>query len=81
MNKKEILQLISDLRTQFKKAYPKKTDEEIDKMILDVFFEAYVSDTMDRHDLTILTNALGYGVNEEVLDQIEIDKKEGKGKC
>ena len=78
MNEKEIRQLIKDLKTQFKKRYPKKNEEEIESMILDVFFQAYCEDKMDREDLTTLTNALGYEVKDEILDQVEKEKKRGK---
>ena len=78
MNEKEIKQLIKDLKTQFKKRYPNKSEEEIEQMILDVFFQAYCEDKMDRADLTTLTNVLGYEVKDEILDQIEKEKKERK---
>ena len=78
MNEKEIKQLIKDLKTQFEKRYPDKSEEEIEHMILDVFFQAYCEDKMDRADLTTLTNVLGYEVKDEILDQIEKEKKEGK---
>ena len=77
MNEKETKQLIKDLREQFKRKFSKKNDKEIDHMILDVFFQAFCEDKMDRKDLTTLTNALGYGVNDDVLDQVEKEKKEG----
>lgn len=80
MNKQQILNLISELRVTFKNGYPKRTDSEIDKMILDCFFHAFVEDKMDRHDLTVLTNALGYGVNDEILDQVEKDKEKMRKK-
>lgn len=78
MNKKEIEQLIKDLKCQFKKRYPNKSDEEIEHMILDVFFQAFCEDKMDRRDLTTLTNALGYDVKDEILDQVEEEKKKGR---
>ena len=78
MNAKEIEQLIKDLKRQFKKGYPNKSDEEIEHMILDVFFQAFCEDKMDRRDLTTLTNALGYDVKDEILDQVEEEKKKGR---
>ena len=78
MNHREIMQLIKQMREQFKRSCPSKSDEEIDKMILDVFFKAYCEDKMDREDLTTLTNALGYGINKEILDEIEREKRGGK---
>ena len=47
-------------------------------MILDVFFQAFCEDKMDRRDLTALTNALGYDVKDEILDQVEEEKKKTK---
>ena len=78
MSEKEIKQLIKDMKNQFSKAYPKKSEEEIEKMILDVFFKAYCEDKMDREDLKTLTSALGYEIKDEILDQIEKEKKGGK---
>ena len=74
MNEKEIKTLIKQLKQQFKKQYPKRSDEEVEKMILDVFFQAYCEDKMDREDLTTLTMAMGYAVDNDVLDQIEKEK-------
>ena len=75
MNEKQIRELIAQLRQQFKARNRDKSDEEIDKMILDVFFKAYCEDKMDREDLTTLTEVLGYQVNDEILDEIEREKK------
>lgn len=75
MNEKEIKTLIKQLKQQFKKQYPNKSDEEVEKMILDVFFQAYCEDKMNREDLTTLTMVMGYSVNDDVLDQIEKEKK------
>ena len=74
MNEKQIRELITQLRQQFKAKNRDKSDEEIDKMILDVFFKAYCEDKMDREDLTTLTEVLGYQVNDEILDEIEREK-------
>lgn len=75
MNNKEIIQLIKNLREEFKKGFPKKSDEERDNMILDVFFEAFCRNEIDRQDLTTLTIAMGHEVNNEVLDQLENEMK------
>lgn len=75
MNEKQIRELIAQLRQQFKARNRDKSDEEIDRMILDVFFKAYCEDKMDREDLTTLTEVLGYQVNDEILDEIEREKK------
>ena len=75
MNEKQIRELIAQLRQQFKARNRDKSDEEIDKMILDVFFKAYCEDKMDREDLTTLTEVLGYQVNDEILNEIEREKK------
>lgn len=78
MNEKEIYALIDQLRQQFRKINKNASEEEIDKMILDVFFQAYVEDEMDRDDLRTLTNALGYETNEDILDQVDADKRNRK---
>ena len=75
MNERQIKELIAQLRQQFKVRNRDKSDEEIDKMILDVFFKAYCEDKMDREDLTTLTEVLGYQVNDEILGEIEREKK------
>ena len=78
MNEKEIKQLIKQMREQFSSIEKGKSEEEIDQMILDVFFRGYCEDKMSREDLTALTAALGYEVNDDVLDQIEKEKEEGE---
>ena len=78
MNEKEIQQLIKQMRQQFSSIKKGSSEEEIDQMILDVFFRGYCEDKMSREDLTTLTSALGYEVKDEILDQVEKEKKEGK---
>ena len=78
MNKEQITLTLNEMKAQFKKAYPERTEEEIEEMILDIFFDGYCNDKMSREDLTVLTMALGYEVNNEVLDNIEKEKKERK---
>ena len=78
MNEKEIQQLIKQMRQQFGSIKKGSSEEEIDQMILDVFFRGYCEDKMSREDLTTLTSALGYEVKDDILDQIEKEKKEGK---
>ena len=78
MNEKQIMNLIKQLKTFFKESHPEDSDEEIEHMILDVFFESFIEDKIGRRDLTVLTNALGYDVNEDILDQIVEDKRQNK---
>lgn len=78
MNEKEIKQLIKQLRNQFSTKFKDKTEEEIDEMILDMFFKAFCEDKMSREDLTALTEVMGYEIKEEVLDEIEKEKKGSK---
>lgn len=78
MNENEIKELIKGLKTFYKKNNPDASEEEIEHMILDVFFKAYCENRMDKKDLSTLTNALGYRVKEDIIDQIEKEKKEGK---
>ena len=78
MNKQEIMQLINQLKQQFKSKHPNMSDEDIEHMVLKLFFQMFCEDKMDRQDLTALTRALGYNVNDNVLDQIEQDKRGGK---
>ena len=75
MNEKQIRELIDQLKKQFKAKYSNKSDEEIEQMILDVFFQAYCEDKMSREDLTTLTEFMGYEVKGEILDEIEKEKK------
>ena len=78
MNEKQINAMLKQLRAQFKKQNPGKSAEQIDEMILDLFFKMYCYDKMDRHDLTTLTEAMGYEVKDDVLDEIEKEKEGGK---
>ena len=79
MNEKEIRELIIQLRKQFKAKFKNKSDEEIDQMILDMFFKAYCEDELSREDLTTFTELMGYEVKEDILDEIENEKKKIKG--
>ena len=78
MNKQEIEELIKQLKEGLKRANPNATDKEIEKMIMDIFFNAFVSGTMDRDDLKTLSAALGYEVIDEVLDEVEKEMKRRK---
>lgn len=75
MNEQEIKVLIKQLKEQFKSKYPNKSNEDIEHIILDLFFQMFCEDKMDRQDLTTLTRALGYEVNDDILDQVEQEKK------
>ena len=75
MNYEEIMNLVKELRRQFKATNKGKSEEEIDEMILDVFFQAFVQDKMDKEDLKTLSNALGYEINEDVIKEVEQEKR------
>ena len=76
MNEEEVMKTLNQIRKQLKEKYSDKSDEEIDEMMLDAFFKAYCDNQMTREDLTALTVVMGYGINDEVLDQVEKEKKE-----
>ena len=78
MKEKEIVKMLKELREHFKKKRPNSTEEEIEHMMLDLFFRMYCEDKMDRDDLTTLTKMLGYEVKDDVLNEIEKEKKERK---
>ena len=78
MNEKQIELLIKQLKQQFKKKRPNSTEEDIEHMILDLFFQMFCEDKMDRKDLTTLTEALGYQVKDDILDEVEKEKKGGR---
>lgn len=75
MNEKEMQQLIKQMRQQFGSIKKGSAEEEIDQMILDVFFRGYCENKMSREDLTTLTSALGCEVKDEILDQIEKERR------
>ena len=75
MNEKQINATIKQLKQQLSKKYKTKTEEEIEKMILDMFFKAFCEDKISREDLTVLTMAMGYEVKDDILDEIEKKKK------
>ena len=77
MDEKEITKTIKKLKQHYKTKYPEMSKEEIDREVLDVFFQAFCQGKLDRNDLTTLTNAMGYMVKDEILDQIEKEMKEG----
>ena len=78
MNEKEIKKTLSDIKNMIKEKYPNETEKQIEHRMLDMFFKAYCDDAICREDLTALTMALGYEVKNDVLDQVEKEKKEGK---
>ena len=78
MNEKQIRLMIKNLKAYYKKHNPNKTETEIEEMILDLFFKMYCEDKMDREDLTTLTEVMGYQVKDDVLDEIEKEKKGGR---
>ena len=80
MEEKEIELIIKELRAQYKKANKGKTDEEVDRIILDVYFKAFCEDRIDRESLCGLVERMGYEPNEEVLDQIEKEKAANQGR-
>ena len=78
MNEKQIRLMLKNLKAYYKKHNPNKTETEIEEMILDLFFKMYCEDKMDREDLTTLTEVMGYQVKDDVLDEIEKEKKGGR---
>lgn len=78
MNEKQIQLLIKQLKEKFKKKHPNSTEEDIEHLILDLFFQMFCEDKMDRKDLTTLTEALGYKVKDDILDEVEKEKKGGR---
>lgn len=73
---KKDAEFLENTKKQFKEKYPNKTDEKIEHMMLDMLFQAYCEDVIDRHALTVLTEGLGYEVIDEVLDKVEKEKKQ-----
>ncbi len=67
MNEKEINQLINQLRIQLcnEPSLKGKGPDAIDEAIMDIFFEAFTQGEMDRKDLEVLANYLGYELDEE----------------
>ena len=78
-NEEQVKKELERIRKEQKARFPDKTDEEIDELILNAFFQAYCENEMSREDLTGLTIAMGYEVVDEVLDKVEKEKK-GKKK-
>ena len=76
MNEQQIRATIKQLQQQLGKKYKAKTEEEINEMILDMFFQAFCEDHISREDLTAFTEIMGYRVNDDILDEIEKQKKE-----
>ena len=75
MNDKQINATIKQLKQQLSKMHKTKTEEEIEEMILDMFFKAFCKEKISREDLTALTMVMGYEVNDDILDEVEEKKK------
>ena len=71
MNEKEIYELINQLREYFKSEHKDKTDEEIDRIILNMFISMHRDDKMSKEDLITLSIALGYELDEEKIESIK----------
>ena len=71
MSTNELLTLKEQLRAVFEFKRPTATKEDVDHMILDLFFQMYCEDWISRGDLTKITKELGYEVKNDVLDDIE----------
>ena len=80
INDKQIKALVQQMRETYHQSSPGKTEEEIDKMILEGFFLSFCNDKISREDLTNMTAEMGYVVRDDVLDQVEKDKAEMKGR-
>ena len=74
MEKEEIEEVQNQIKQQMKEKYADKTEEEIEHMMLDSFFQGYCEGQMSREDLTALTIVMGYSVVDEVLDEIEKER-------
>lgn len=75
MDEQEIKTTIEAIKQQMRKKYRGKSEEELDKMLLDAFFKAYCDDEMSKDDLIALTCVMGYEPKYEILDEIEEQKK------
>ena len=75
MSEEEAKQTLEQIKEEFKRLYPNKDDEEIEEMILDMLFRAFCEDVITREDLCGLTELLGYEPDEDVLDQVENEKR------
>ena len=75
MNDEELRQTMKEMHEAFKQKFPKKSDEEIDQMMLDMFFKAFCEDKMYKEDLMAITYVLGYTPREDILDEIEREKR------
>lgn len=78
MTEKQAIATINQIKAQLKVKYKGKSDEEIDEMVLDMFFKAYCEDHICKEDLIALTELMGYKVKMSVIKQIEKKKKGGK---
>lgn len=75
MNQKELKKTLNEIKGAIKKNKPNLSEKEINKTLLDNFFRSYCDDEITRDDLEAVTIALGYEINEEVLDEIEKEKR------
>ena len=82
MNDKELRETLKAIKAQVK-AKPEnkgKSDEEIDRILLDGFFQAFCDGKMSRNDLAAITQALGYEVSEEFMNDPSPDPIDLKNK-
>ena len=80
MNDEEIRSTIEQVRAQVK-AKPEnkeKTEDEIDEMIIDSFFQAYTKGEMTKEDLGGILQTMGYEFTEEFENVPEAKEELGK---
>ena len=79
MTEKELKQTIAAIKKAVtnKPENKGKTEEEIDKILLDGFFDAFVEGKLSKDDLCAIAVALGYEPQEDILDLVEKELKKG----
>ncbi len=68
----QILKTINEIRRQLKakKEYKNKSDDEIDRIILDGFLKAFDEGEMDKESFLGIMDLMGYEPTEEFLKAI-----------
>jgi len=82
MDEKELRETITEIKKQVwaKEENKNKSEDEIDEIILDGFFEAYTEGKMSKSDLESIAGVLGYELTDdfdkEAPEEVKDEKKE-----
>lgn len=68
MTVKELKQILINTKKQIKERCPDKSDEVIEKAMLNTFLEAYKEGRLGKEDIICVASIMGYDVDEKAFE-------------